>query len=71
MSIFRIILTTLFFLVVPVSTSIGEESPLKDDVKYDEVQANTEDFKQTAEEEASDSKVLLAACEQENCTTDK
>lgn len=63
MTILGILVTVLFFSIVPTSTSFSGEDPLKEDVEYDEVQANKNDFDSSndkANSEDQDSQVLLA-----------
>ena len=64
----KIFLTAFIFAAVPIPYSIGQEAPLRQDVKYDDVQANPDDYKSVdVDKDKVPPKVMLANCSQPSC----
>ena len=75
MTVQKIFLATLFFAIVPISYTLGQEAPLKEDVKYDEVQANPNDYQlaappPTVDEPKVHPKVMVANCDKHKCPSE-
>lgn len=71
MSLKKIFLLTLFFSIVPLSSTMGNGFPVRDDVKFDDIQVNNDDFKpkeaDKKEKKKPVGKTMIANCKDRFC----